>query len=381
MNNSKDISNKNKAQREGAIESSDDIEKNFKVTFGSVRLWSTLATLFIFPLIWVGGLVTTHDAGMAVPDWPGTYGYNLFLYPISTWLYGPFDLLIEHGHRLLGSWVGLLAIGLNIAAWTTESRKWYRWASLGLLFAVIAQGLLGGFRVVLDERTIAMLHGCGGPLVFAFASFLAIAASPDWRNAQQGSWRETRAGVPSRRVWKASWLLLIATVTQLILGAQLRHALPSTSPTAFMAMVHLHLTFAAVVTILILATAVLIRTDFVHRAGAGDSSEFARIRTPSNWLVGLLFIQLGLGLGTWFVNYALPWSGLSPTLAQYAIAAKGYWESMIVTAHQATGSLLISLSVWLICRVGRRLVPLADSQTSSTINLDNQRISEQPAVR
>ena len=54
-----------------------------------------------FPLIWVGGLVTTTQAGMAVPDWPNTYGYNLFLYPWQTWLFGPWDLFIEHGHRLL----------------------------------------------------------------------------------------------------------------------------------------------------------------------------------------------------------------------------------------------------------------------------------------
>ena len=54
-----------------------------------------------FPLIWVGGLVTTYDAGMAVPDWPTTYGYNMFSYPLETWLYGPWDLFIEHGHRLL----------------------------------------------------------------------------------------------------------------------------------------------------------------------------------------------------------------------------------------------------------------------------------------
>ena len=65
-----------------------------------------------FPLIWVGGLVTTYDAGMAVPDWPNTYGYNMFLYPPTTWLSGPWDLLIEHGHRLLGSLAGLVAIGL-----------------------------------------------------------------------------------------------------------------------------------------------------------------------------------------------------------------------------------------------------------------------------
>ncbi|MFM7846796.1 MAG: hypothetical protein ACKPEY_21530, partial [Planctomycetota bacterium] len=63
-------------------------------------------------LISVGALVTTYDAGMAVPDWPTTYGYNMFAYPWQTWLSGPFDLLIEHGHRLLGSLVGFIAIGL-----------------------------------------------------------------------------------------------------------------------------------------------------------------------------------------------------------------------------------------------------------------------------
>jgi heme a synthase len=143
--------------------------------------WGWAVTLFTFPLIWVGGLVTTHDAGMAVPDWPGTYGYNLFMYPVSAWLYGPFDLFIEHGHRLLGSFVGLLSIALCVAAWRVDARVWYRWACVGLLVAVICQGLLGGVRVVLDARTVAMLHGCGGPMVFALATFLALSASSDWK--------------------------------------------------------------------------------------------------------------------------------------------------------------------------------------------------------
>ena len=70
-----------------------------------------------FPLIWVGGLVTTYDAGMAVPDWPNTYGYNLFLYPWQTWLSGPWDLFIEHGHRLLGALVGMI----DDRAWSSSS--------------------------------------------------------------------------------------------------------------------------------------------------------------------------------------------------------------------------------------------------------------------
>ena len=83
-----------------------------------------------FPLIWVGGLVTTYDAGMAVPDWPNTYGYNLFLYPWQTWLYGPWDLFIEHGHRLLGSLVGMLTIGLVASAWWCQRDGLVRWLAV-----------------------------------------------------------------------------------------------------------------------------------------------------------------------------------------------------------------------------------------------------------
>ena len=114
--------------------------------------WAMLVTLLTFPLIWLGGLVTTHDAGMAVPDWPGTYGYNLFLYPLSAWVYGPFDLFVEHGHRLLASIVGLFAIGLYVVAYWTESRRWMVWTCFLFLTAIIAQGVLGGVRVLFDAR-------------------------------------------------------------------------------------------------------------------------------------------------------------------------------------------------------------------------------------
>ena len=105
--------------------------------------------MIVFPLIWVGGLVTTYDAGMAVPDWPGTYGYNMFLYPVETWMFGPFDLFVEHGHRLLGSLAGFVAIILLVVTIRKEPRGWVCWMSLGLLLLVIIQGLLGGMRVLM----------------------------------------------------------------------------------------------------------------------------------------------------------------------------------------------------------------------------------------
>src|SRR6266567_2784898 len=115
------------------------------------RLAVALA-LVTFPVIWVGGLVTTYDAGMAVPDWPGTYGYNLFRYPWQTWLAGPWDLFIEHGHRLLGATAGLLSIALVAVVLLTDRRPWLIASSLGALGLVIAQGVLGGARVLFDER-------------------------------------------------------------------------------------------------------------------------------------------------------------------------------------------------------------------------------------
>ena len=103
----------------------------------SVHRLAVLAVCMVWPLIWVGGLVTTYDAGMAVPDWPGTYGYNLFLYPLDTWLLGPFDLFIEHGHRLLGAFVGFVAILILFFAHRHEPRRWVRILSIALLLASI----------------------------------------------------------------------------------------------------------------------------------------------------------------------------------------------------------------------------------------------------
>ena len=142
--------------------------------------WAVVLACATFPLVWVGGLVTTTDSGMAVPDWPSTFGYNLFLYPWQTWLAGPWDLFIEHGHRLLASAVGLLTIGLLILLLRTETRRWMKGVGFAALALVIFQGVLGGMRVLLNERTLAMLHGCTGPLFFAVTVAMVVFTSRSW---------------------------------------------------------------------------------------------------------------------------------------------------------------------------------------------------------
>src|SRR3989440_6766363 len=108
-----------------------------------VALLTACAT---FPLIFMGGLVTSHGAGISVPDWPNSYGYNMFLFPPRLWIGG---ILYEHTHRLMGTVVGMFAIVLALWAWRVESRRWVRWLATSVLLAGIFQGVLGGLRVLL----------------------------------------------------------------------------------------------------------------------------------------------------------------------------------------------------------------------------------------
>jgi cytochrome c oxidase assembly protein subunit 15 len=307
-----------------------------------VHRLAVILTISVFPLIWVGGLVTTYDAGMAVPDWPGTYGWNMFAYPASTWLFGPFDLLVEHSHRLLGSLAGLLSIGLVIAAFRSDRRSWFRWWCVGVLLAVIAQGALGGARVVLDQRTFAMIHGCTGPLFFALATATAVMCSRWWLKDSviEGGW------LGRKFAWAAA-LLVVASYCQLILGAQLRHVTAAISHTTFMAFVHSHLTLGLLVAALTLCLAGF---AMWRRQNSGW------IRRPAGLLAAAVLLQIALGFATWIVNYALPWSESTPALAGYTILSKGYWESLIVTAHMATGSLIISLATVVALRAWRLVV-------------------------
>src|SRR5205085_2725076 len=87
-----------------------------------------------FPLIFMGGLVTSHGAGMSVPDWPNSYGYNMFLFPPRLWIGG---ILYEHTHRLMGTVVGMLSIALAITSWAVEKRRWVRLLAAATLAAVI----------------------------------------------------------------------------------------------------------------------------------------------------------------------------------------------------------------------------------------------------
>src|SRR5205823_848761 len=130
--------------------------------------WFTaFATLL---LICSGGMVTSKGVGLAVPDWPTTFGYNMFLFPTSKWVGG---ILFEHTHRLTASVVGFLTIILEAWLWRTDSPRWVRNLGLVALAAVILQGILGGLRVTMLKAQIGIFHAC---LAQAFLGVVVVIA-------------------------------------------------------------------------------------------------------------------------------------------------------------------------------------------------------------
>jgi len=162
-------------------------------------------------LICLGGVVTSENAGMSVPDWPSTYGYNMFYFPWHDWVG---NIFWEHSHRLVGSGVGTLIYILTVWLFFQE-RIWLRWLGVVAAVAVSIQGLLGGLRVIEMNDAIGIFHACLAQLLFVSVSLIALFTSR-W-------WIEARSGVTPRQ-WTGRTLAICALIfAQLMLGATMRH--------------------------------------------------------------------------------------------------------------------------------------------------------------
>ena len=162
-------------------------------------------------LICAGGIVTSKGVGLAVPDWPNTFGYNMFLFPISKWVGGVF---YEHTHRLIASGVGMLTTMLAIWLWFKEARSWVRWLGIGAFVAVVVQGVLGGLRVTQLSNELGIFHGTLAQLFFVLVSAIALFTSRWWVRS------EPAGGGGMRRHFAAVTCLIFL---QLVLGATMRH--------------------------------------------------------------------------------------------------------------------------------------------------------------
>ena len=290
-------------------------------------------------LLSFGALVTTYDAAMAVPDWPATYGHNMFLFPFAEWFYGPWDLFLEHGHRLLGATVGLITLALAAVVWLKEPQATVRALVVAAVVLVLVQGALGGARVLLDDKTVAKVHACTGPLFFAVA--VAIAALTARRNAGQASRLPEFA--LDRSALRVAMALMVAAYVQLVAGAQLRHLdAAAVTPGTFRWLVALHLAGAAAVAGLSWLAVSLCGPEVSPAA-----------RRWAAVIAALVVCQLVLGAGAWVVSWGLP-SGLLPAnwMPAEPIAARSPRGAAVVTGHVVLGMMILGASVALAITAG-----------------------------
>lgn len=252
------------------------------------------------PLVLFGGTVTTLHAGLAIDGWlvlePGRGDHFLWLYPVDKW-FRDIGTFVEHSHRLFGSLVGLLAIATVIAAFASKNPRRTRVLSVAALLAVVAQGVIGGLRVLEKSEDLAFLHGAIAQGVFALlgASWLA-ASSPE------------PAG--SRRF---AWVAAISVYLQIVAGAWLRHGggVPALA---------VHGVLALAVAVLLLVFAGSLRRD-------------AALRGHRRWILGLLGTQFALGIAAFAVVWMRPAEGSN--------AAPGLGSSVFPTLHVLVGGMLL----------------------------------------
>jgi cytochrome c oxidase assembly protein subunit 15 len=286
--------------------------------------WAVLTVCATFVLLALGAIVTTFRVGMADPVWPSSPLYLFFM----SWQEPSPGFIIEHSHRLAGYIVGCCVIVLAVGLWLTDPRRWVRWLGTAALLAVIVQGLLGGFRVVLHALlgpNLAMIHGVFAQVVLALLVGVTAAISPGWVH---GSMR----AVPDLRKLDR-WVVAITALffTQIVLGAWIRHF-----STALGQRLHFLLAFALVAAVVWLMKIV--------------GSQFAEERAlvlPACVLSGLVFVQILLGVEAWMLKYA---SGLPAEMQAVTIG-----QAIVRTAHVLTGFGILSTSVLLTLRAYRRM--------------------------
>lgn len=306
-----------------------------------VHLWAWLLFCATFTLIIAGGVVTTTDSGMAFRDWMTSDGTFFLVYD---WFSSEGDKFIEHGHRLLGALAGFLAIALVVACYRCEDRPWVKRFSLLILGFVILQGVLGGARVVFDQRTLALIHGCTGPLFFACVTAMVVVTSRWWREVQ--ATKISASDVLPRKAFRLALVCLALAYTQLVVGAVVRHSPSLTgemTATIFQVAVYFHVLLALMILghVLLLAWRCL-------RSGLQRALGYA--------LLALVGAQLMLGMSTWVVKYGMPlWA--TRFVGDWTVVNRkaDLLSASIITGHMVVGSLILVVSVATALRMGRQL--------------------------
>jgi cytochrome c oxidase assembly protein subunit 15 len=294
---------------------------------GTHHRYAQLVMFCTVVLIAAGGMVTSTGSGLSVPDWPTTYGWNMFTFPVSKWVGG---IRYEHSHRLIASTVGFLTIILAVWTWRVEPRRWVRRLGFAALGAVILQGLLGGITVLFFlPPAVSIGHAGLAQLFFCLTVTMTVVTSAAWKN--------TVDPVDDGMLRRLALITTVLVYAQILMGATMRHndaglAIPDFPlafghlvPPVWNARVAIH--FAHRVGALFVSTAIAATTAHVlyHHPQRRD------LVRPSVVLLLLVAVQVTLGA---FVV----WSGKNP---------------FINTTHVVTGALVLGTSLTLTLRCYR----------------------------
>jgi cytochrome c oxidase assembly protein subunit 15 len=297
-------------------------------------------------LICVGGLVTSNNAGMSVPDWPTTYGYNMFYFPFQDWVGGIF---YEHSHRLIAS--AVVSLMSVLAVWLCfQERIWLRWMGIVVPVFGLIEATIGGLRVVLSEDQLGILHGALAQLLFVSVSLIALFTSRWWIANR----KEATAPKWTGRVLAICGLIFC----QLLLGATMRHehaglsindfplaygqAWPKTDQASLDAYNRERLSRNEYAT-----SPLYINIQMAHRVGAVLITVAILAAAAGMWLTP--------GTSPMLRGCSAAWVGL--VFLQFLLGACTIWTNKaadVATAHVATGALTLVLGA-LLCAMSWRL--------------------------
>jgi cytochrome c oxidase assembly protein subunit 15 len=275
-----------------------------------------------FLLLVAGGLVTSNKAGLAVVDWPRSYGYNMFLYPFSRMTGG---IYYEHAHRLLGALVGLTTVTLAVHLARVETRASVKRAAFLAVALVVVQGIMGGLRVTEKSIGLAVVHGVTAQVFLSFLVAIAVVSGNPWRGDRAPT-RSPRARA-DRRI---ASIAVAALLVQIVLGAIQRHLAMG---------LMLHIVSAFIVAALTIAAGV--------RAW-GFYPDDPVLKRAGLVVIHATATQLALGFCAWIARGAWTSGSLSEA-----------WKVVVTTLHQGTGALLLAAAVTLRLWLTRRLAPEA----------------------
>ncbi len=321
------------------------------------RLALTTAGSTLF-LLFVGALVTSKGAGLAVPDWPTTFGHNMFLFPWTRMVDGVF---YEHSHRLVASGVGFLTLVLAACLWLREPRAWVRRLGMAALVLVIVQGIIGGLRVVWLEQDFAIIHAGLAQAFFALMVAMALFTSRAWQEAQpvmrfssvapgEPADPVVNSEEPVREAPAGEWMLfrrlcLVATLliyAQSLLGAVIRHTGTGVVP---------HVLMALLVTLMVGGLVI----KALHLG-----EEAPVFRSLALFLGVLLLLQLGLGTASYAARFLAIGAAWQPGLTV-----------AVTTGHVVTGALMLAVGVamtlWSFRHLGANPLPAMDGVVSDRV--------------